>query len=290
MTDVNTKRIDQLWCKIAKTAVGAIFNVNQSILEVILGIPPIQIQRQIVAIKHYLKAVTAEQEGDNYLDFIMMECQSSNAVVISLIKDAFRFLEWKLDLEADNFTDADKDIVLGRRYDEFDALSIEACFYTKQLINQYTESLWQVSLQNRLQQIGERRAPRVSITPIPLPLGTDRKSEVLVLSLFYKQNLLNSFLYLSQRKNCPSPICKCMNDEQTAYHLLVSCCLVDEGLRNVMNNVMLVCNGVGSGLEEVYSDYISVINCARNSDFILNCLKIVQFSELELRTKYIISY
>ena len=81
-----------------------------------------------------------------------------------------------------------------------------------------------------------------------------------------------------------------MNDEQTAYHLLVSCCLVDEGLRNEMNNVISLCNGVEGGLDEVYADYISVINCARNSDFILNCLQIVQSNKLELRTKYILSY
>ena len=73
MSDVNMKIIDKLWCKIAKTAVGAIFNVNQSILEVILGIPPLQVQKQIITVKHYLKALTIDRETDDYMDFIIMK-------------------------------------------------------------------------------------------------------------------------------------------------------------------------------------------------------------------------
>ena len=60
MTNNNMGEIERLWGKIAKTAVGAVFNVNHSILEVIHGVPPLQIQNEINKIKHYLKAVTVD--------------------------------------------------------------------------------------------------------------------------------------------------------------------------------------------------------------------------------------
>ena len=81
-----------------------------------------------------------------------------------------------------------------------------------------------------------------------------------------------------------------MGEEQTAYHLLVSCGLVDEELRSEMNSLISLCNDAGEGSEEMCGDYISILNCTRNSNFISNCLQIVQCNKLELRTKYIISY
>ena len=260
MTDANILKIDRLWCKIAKTAVGAIFNVNQSVLEVIMGIPPLQVQKHIITMKHYLKAVTADRDSDNYLCFIMEECRSSNSGVISIIKDVFKFLAWKMELEPDNFSESDRLVVLGRHYENFDTLSSSCCFYSKYHMNHYTENLWQSSLQNRLQQMGERRAPVVTTRPIPLPLGTNRKTEVLVLSLFYKQNLLNSFLYLSQRIKCKSPLCKCLEEEQTAHHILVSCKLIDIELRTAMDGILHKLNGGRDSVEEVPADYISLLN------------------------------
>ena len=184
----------------------------------------------------------------------------------------------------------DREIVLGRHFDAFDTLSETPCYYRRRLMNQYTEVLWQTTIQNRLQQMGERRSPRVSTQPIPLPLETDRETEVLVLSLCYKQNLLNSFLYLSQRQKCPSPLCKCLGEEQTAYHLLVSCNLVDWELRSEMDNLLYTINGGDSTVDGISADYISILNCSRDSEFVLNCIKIVKLDVLQLRKKYIVSY
>ena len=123
--------------------------------------------------------------------------------------------------------------------------------------------------------------------PIPLPLATNRQSEVLMLSLLYKQNLLNSFLYLAQRSKCPSPLCKCSKEEQTAFHLISTCELVDTDIRVEMDKLLNSYNGESD--EGVSADYISVLNCIRDEKFVMNCLKIVECDKLELKTKYIIS-
>ena len=222
------------------------------------------------------------------LRFIMDECRSSNIAVTNIIKEVYKFLAWKLELKPESFTESDKLIVMGRQFDAFDILSNTSCYYTKDLVNEYTEFLWQTSLQNRLQQMGERRAPIVTTKPIPIQLGINRQTEVLLLSLFYKQNLLNAFLYLSQRSKCPSPLCTCQEEEQTAYHILVSCSLVDSGIRRVMDNLIKSHND--SGGEEVAADYISLLNCARDKLFLRNCTEVVNLIGLGLRTEYIVSY
>ncbi len=60
MNIVNTKEINGLWYKISKSAVGAVFNVHQSILEVILGIPPLLVTNRINTTKHYLKMISQQ--------------------------------------------------------------------------------------------------------------------------------------------------------------------------------------------------------------------------------------
>ena len=97
MTDSNMTEIERLWGKIAKTAVGAIFNVNHCILEVILGVVPLQIQNQMIKLKHFLKAITVESGSDNYLEFIRLESEEGNSAVTSTVRLVFKFLEWKMD-------------------------------------------------------------------------------------------------------------------------------------------------------------------------------------------------
>ena len=54
-TEKNLHQINSLWYKILKSITGAVLNVGQNIAEVILGVPPLQIQTKINSIKHFLK-------------------------------------------------------------------------------------------------------------------------------------------------------------------------------------------------------------------------------------------
>ena len=98
------------------------------------------------------------------------------------------------------------------------------------MIQQFTELLWQESIQNLLMTEGWSEIPRVSCNPLPIPHGVSREVEVLVMSLMYKNNLLNSFLFRVDRA-VSSPLCICGSEEQTALHLLSSCDLVDLDLK-----------------------------------------------------------
>ena len=104
----------------------------------------------------------------------------------------------------------------------------------------------------------------------------------------YKQNLLNSFLYLAQRSCCPSPLCLCQCEEQSAYHVLTSCTLVDSGSREEINECMERCNPGFYSASEIPADYVSILNCSRDKNFILNCMKIVREDSLNFKTDYII--
>ena len=72
----------------------AIYKVNQSIAEVITGLPPLSMS----SIKHYLK--TFQQSGvsknDVYMDYITKKLSGCPGSTIAKdLKDVVRFLEWK---------------------------------------------------------------------------------------------------------------------------------------------------------------------------------------------------
>ena len=164
-------------------------------------------------------------------------------------------------------------------------LSKNCCKYTKELINKYTEHIWQASVVNKLQLLGENRVPTVRLDPIPMSLNTPRRTEVKALSFFYKQNLLRSFLYLAQTKKCPTPICDCQEEEQTAHHILTTCNLVDVGLRTRVGEAVARCHDMDV---ETAADYITILNCSRDTDFINCCIDVVKENRPNLRTDYVI--
>ena len=102
------------------------------------------------------------------------------------------------------------------------------------MIQQFTELLWQGSIQNLLMTVGWSEIPRVSCSPLPIPFGVSREVEVLVRSLMYKNNLLKSFLFRVDR-TAATPLCICGLDEQTTIHQLSGCDLVDMDLKFKLN-------------------------------------------------------
>ena len=53
MSEKNTKKINKLLYQINKTAIGAAFNVNSRLSELILRTPPIEILNNMNVIKHF---------------------------------------------------------------------------------------------------------------------------------------------------------------------------------------------------------------------------------------------
>ena len=77
----------------SKAAVGAVFNVHGAILEVILGVSPIQTMGRVFSIKHYLKVL--HDSDDIHFDFVRSQLEEENPTVLCHLRDLQKFLLWK---------------------------------------------------------------------------------------------------------------------------------------------------------------------------------------------------
>jgi hypothetical protein len=284
MKEANTKDINGLIYKMTKSAIGAVFNISQVNTEIILGLPPFWIVNKINMIKHYLKLIYDQPEDyiDTLITYISNEVSThQNSVIISQLKDVYKFLKWKSEHIPSQFSDQDMDILDGNNISKFHQISETSCRYTKSLMDSYTKELWQTSVNTRLQLEGETRFPNVTTSPMRFPRGTSREEEVKVLSFFYKNNLLNSFLYRVQQQTCPSPLCVCGLTEQTSHHVIADCTLVDEQRRMLISEILI-------SSDNTSEDEISLLNCSRNPVFIGHCLQIVRANLQDFRTDIIL--
>ena len=119
---------------------------------------------------------------------------------------------------------------------------------------------------------GDPHVPKPKYMKLPIPQNTSRREEVLLMNMFYPQNLLNSFVY--RHTYCEeSPLCpRCKLHEQTAFHVIYEC----NDHSDVIQEIIL--SSVGD--EEVQkADSISLLNCSRNEEFIKMCLVVLRLGE-----------
>ena len=264
----NMKEINSLYYKMIKSAIGAVFNVRQSIIEVILGIAPIHIQNQINQIKHYLKVNINQVPEDRLKDAIREAVSSSTNSRIGLhnaLRSVYKFLKWKMQLKPDQFREEDMEIVNQNDITKYHLLSNSSCKYSKNLINKYTEKMWSDSLKNEFLNEGHSIVPQPSCSPLVIDRGTDRKTEVMMMSMFYDNNLLNAFLHRLNIPEVSSSLCHCGVEDQTPYHILFRCEQVNQDLRSDAMN----CVRAAAGEEESTA---VLLNLSRDESF-MNILK-----------------
>ena len=262
MNKNNIKDINSLYYKLLKTSIGAVFNIKQSIAEVIVGLPPIEIQNKINQIKHYLKLILNELPDDPLMKCVQ-NITSSNRLppdLLIALRSVFKFLKWKMQQSPSKFNDEDKQIILLNNYSEFHLLSKSCGEYTKQEITKYTELLWADYLRNQFQAEGHSTIPIPRCSPLPLNPGTDRTSEVKLMSLLYENNLLNAFLYKREVPGVDSPLCSCGQEEQTAHHIITRCELVNQELRDRAQSCI---QNLGNAAE----NNIVLLNLSRDEKF-----------------------
>ena len=228
----NMKEINSLYYKILKSTVGAVLNIRQTYAEVILGLPPINIVNEINKVKHYLKVNMTKLPEDRLRDLIQREIENNpRSQVYHSIRLVFKYLKWKLHNYPDSVDDSDTVIIDSGNIEEFFNISPETCKYTKGNIVKYTEYMWKRSVQNELQQEGYSGIPEPKCSSMPTSIGLKRQEEVMVMSMFYPNNTLNSFLHTINSEKFPTPTCHCGESSQTAHHVLFNCSTVDEALR-----------------------------------------------------------
>ena len=105
---------------------------------------------------------------------------------------------------------------------------------------------------------------KVSTNQIVIPRGTPRDIEVLALSMFYKNNLLNGFLHKLYPLKYRSELCSCEMAAQTSYHVIMECKEVDSDLREGLKAIVEKTPPDGQGW---YEDEITLLNHSRNNRF-----------------------
>ena len=197
----------------------------------------------------------------------------------SKFKSIFKFLQWKVRKYRDHFTDADKAIIEGNVYNSFFQLTTKSCSYTSKIINAYIESeLWSPALRSQYQSQGYANHPIPSCAQLIIPSNVSREREVQLMSLFYKNNLLNDSLY--KLGKVPSPLCSsCKQEEETADHILFRCRSInlelhEEAEINYRIAIHLPDNAA------VTADHVGLLNASRNQPFVRSCVKIITFANL----------
>ena len=270
---LNTKNmgnIDKLWNKLIKSAVGSVFNIQTSIGEVILGIPPLIIHTTSNRIKHYLK-LNINQSPEDQLKKLINDMTNRNITQITEVKNSlkevFKFLKWKLELYPNQFCDQDKEVINNNIFSHYCELSPKACSYTRTTFKKYVEKLWLEKLKNQALLNGELNVPTPSCQKLPIPDHTTREDEVLLMSLFYPQNLFNSFVYRHTYQT-ESPLCsRCTSKEETPFHIVYEC----------NNNKEKICSIVDKIVGDIhYEDCNTLLNCSRNEEFIHCCLNVLK--------------
>ena len=283
LTEENLAIINKLWYKILKTSIGAVLNISVVAAEVILGLPPLDLQTKINRIKHFLKLNILPIPEDKYLKMIKEKYDFSKRSPPTMhmsLKDVFHFLDWKLKHYPSQFTESDKTIISTSDFINYGNLSRKACSYTPTVIKSYTELLWGTSLMNKYQNEGYPHSPKPSCLPLPIPHGTPRDLETKLLNLFYKNNITNNFLY--SIGNAPSPICaNCRSTEDSISHTLLSCKRTSDIDKKKIQKI-IPSNSV---------DEITTLNLSRNPEFIKTMIDITRShsfpNEVNLTLQYV---
>ena len=177
------------------------------------------------------------------------------------LRGLYKFLKWKLQISPAHFSEMDKHTIDQNNYSNFHLLSKSCGEYTKPQISKYTELLWEESIRNEFLLEGLSIIPRPSCKTLQLSSELDRKTEVKIMSMFYENNLLNSFLYRHNLPEAPSPICMCGKEEQTAYHIVTRCEMVNPELRQRAIDII-------QSKESVGESTVVLLNLSRDNNFI----------------------
>ena len=200
------------------------------------------------------------------------------------MREVFEFLKWKSETLSSDFSEQDKDIVRRKEFSEFFKISMQASFYTKAIMTQYTEHLWQSSIRNEYLLDGYNTFPTPKCAKLPLTKGTSRESEVLVMSMFYDNNLLNSSLYKVNPSKFKTAGCECGRDTQTSYHVLMECTMTDPSCRRFCLETLL--NALS---REAVDEFHTLLNASRSPSFISSVLSALENTAVPLRKKVILA-
>ena len=269
----NVKEINSLYYKILKSSIGAVLNIRHSYAEVILGLPPLHIMNEINSIKHFLKINMTQHPVDRLREAIAADLQIEGNLVSHSLRKVYKYLKWKLETFPQTITNGDDVIINNNNVEEFFMISPASCKYTKGIMTKYAEHLWYKSLQNEIYLDGQNIVLEPKCLPIPIPKEMNRNEEVMMVSMMYPNNLLNSSLHAINSEKFPSPMCKCGQSQQTAHHILFQCGKTDISSRQEAFNLLQTIVGEA---EATVENSLVLLKACKNQKFIQITSRIIQ--------------
>lgn len=272
----NLQDISKLWYKMIKSSIGAVFNISQNVAEVILGLPPLEITNKINRVKHLLKLNINKTDHDPLAKYFnnLLNIQTNNLIPTEVkvsIKEVFQYLNWRIDKGDHKMNIHDLEIIRSNSIEKFFQLSLPACSYTQNIMKKFTEYLWEKTLTNICLGDGKNIVPAPTCKPMVMPTNVNRKSEVLIMSLFYDNNLMNDFLY--NRSLVESPLCPhCQSETQTPYHAMVLCEGINQSYRNKVKQALKSALGEEKALQDCST---TLLNASRCPNFLTACHEIL---------------
>ena len=133
---------------------------------------PLEVLQKVYTVKHYLKIGIFPSDTDRLRLLITDTDNIKVPELRAAMKEVYMFLKWKLTRIPEAFTLTERMIIEGKEYDQFSAMSIKACCYSKGLITNYSEFMWQGYINNIYQMEGECRIPTVSCQSLHMPVYT----------------------------------------------------------------------------------------------------------------------
>ena len=184
MDDNQEHSVDKWYLvRIVEAIIGAIYNVNQSIAEVITGLPPLSIWNKMNSIKHYLKT----------FQHSLVSKRRQHGLQNHEIEWMFRINNRKRFEKRGSLPGVEKDQTRGVFYrnrtqpngekksnlSQLDCLSSKCFSYDRSQIAKYSVILWQESMNKALSLEGKANIPKLSCEPLPIPPDFSRLDEVL---------------------------------------------------------------------------------------------------------------
>ena len=187
------------------------------------------------------------------------------------MQSVFKFLNWKLRLCPENFTASESHIVSNNVFNQYMELSVKCCSYNQSLMQSFIEQKWQARVDNQWLLNGLALKPKVSCDSLPF-VRVNRDVETLSMSMFYQNNLLNSFLYRKFPNACDTPQCGCGEGEQTVFHILFYCkgaLAQPSDSAKQLNNILNGLQYSGNFISEEIPDLCTIIlNHSRDNEFL----------------------
>ena len=236
----------------------------------------------------YLKLNIKKTKWDKLVDDIK-KCRSESAILKSELSPVFKFLQWKVNMYPNLFSEADKSIISSKDTSKYTELSGRSCNYSKLTIKKYTEAVWQTKVNNCYMDEGYGNVPLVNCEKLPIPRQTSREIETILLSHFYDNNLMNGFLYRTRHKDVDTPLCICTSGIQNPYHSLLECRLVTEDIKKELKTeIERFFKDSGISNSSIIHDHITLLNTSRNREILELMLKAIRSNKHRYRTKIIL--